>query len=57
MRFFGGLGLAGVVLSLLTFLYLTALYLFTDTPTAPNLYCSRRARHHQCTLAIGQLFG
>ncbi|MEZ4623125.1 MAG: hypothetical protein R2867_47550 [Caldilineaceae bacterium] len=35
MRFFGGLGLAGVVLSLLTFLYLTALYLFTDTQQRP----------------------
>lgn len=35
MRFFGGLGLAGLVASLLTFLYLTGLYLFTDTQQRP----------------------
>ena len=35
MRFFGGLGLAGIVLSLLTFLYLTGLYFFTDTQQRP----------------------
>jgi glycosyltransferase involved in cell wall biosynthesis len=35
MRFFGGLGLAGIVISLLTFLYLTGLYLFTDTQQRP----------------------
>jgi glycosyltransferase involved in cell wall biosynthesis len=35
MRFFGGLGLAGLLVSLLTFGYLTALYLFTDTQQRP----------------------
>ncbi len=35
MRFFGGLGLAGILISLLTFIYLTALYLFTDTQQRP----------------------
>lgn len=35
MRFFGGLGLAGIILSLLTFLYLTALYLVADTQQRP----------------------
>jgi glycosyltransferase involved in cell wall biosynthesis len=35
MRFFGGLGLTGMVISLLTFLYLTGLYLFTDTQQRP----------------------
>jgi len=35
MRFFGGLGLVGMTLSLLTFLYLTALYVFTDTQQRP----------------------
>jgi glycosyltransferase involved in cell wall biosynthesis len=40
MRFFGGLGLAGMVLSLLTFLYLTALYIFTDTQQRPIFYAA-----------------
>lgn len=35
MRFFGGLGLAGMSASLLTFFYLTALYIFTDTQQRP----------------------
>lgn len=35
MRFFGGLGLGGIALSLLTFLYLTGLYLFTQTQQRP----------------------
>jgi len=35
MRFFGGLGLAGISLSLLTFLYLTGLYVLTDTQQRP----------------------
>lgn len=35
MRFFGGIGLVGIGLSLLTFLYLTGLYLFTDTQQRP----------------------
>lgn len=35
MRFFGGLGLTGIALSLLTFVYLTALYIFTDTQQRP----------------------
>ena len=35
MRFFGGLGLVGIVLSLLTFVYLTGLYIFTDTQQRP----------------------
>lgn len=35
MRFFGGLGLGGIVLSLLTFVYLTGLYVFTDTQQRP----------------------
>jgi len=35
MRFFGGLGLAGISVSLLTFFYLTALYIFTDTQQRP----------------------
>ena len=35
MRFFGGLGLMGIVVSLLTFLYLTGLYVFTDTQQRP----------------------
>ncbi len=45
MRFFGGLGLAGMAVSLLTFVYLTLLYVLTDTQQrkkAPDLYCSRR---------------
>ncbi|MCB0062093.1 MAG: glycosyltransferase family 2 protein [Caldilineaceae bacterium] len=35
MRFFGGLGLVGMVLSLLTFFYLTGLYIFTETQQRP----------------------
>jgi glycosyltransferase involved in cell wall biosynthesis len=35
MRFFGGLGLAGMLLSLLTFLYLTGLYILADTQQRP----------------------
>jgi glycosyltransferase involved in cell wall biosynthesis len=35
MRFFGGLGLAGMALSLLIFLYLTGLYLFAETQQRP----------------------
>jgi len=35
MRFFGGLGLSGIVVSMLTFLYLTGLYVFTDTQQRP----------------------
>ena len=35
MRFFGGLGLVGLLLSALTFLYLAALYLFTATQQRP----------------------
>lgn len=35
IRFFGGLGLGGIMLSLLTFLYLTGLYIFTDTQQRP----------------------
>ena len=35
MRFFGGLGLAGISLSLITFVYLTLLYLLTDTQQRP----------------------
>ncbi|MEZ4868615.1 MAG: glycosyltransferase family 2 protein [Caldilineaceae bacterium] len=35
MRFFGGLGLIGILLSLVTFLYLTGLYLLTATQQRP----------------------
>ena len=35
MRFFGGLGLTGILISLLTFLYLTGLYVLTDTQQRP----------------------
>ncbi len=35
MRFFGGLGLTGIVLSILTFFYLTGLYVFTETQQRP----------------------
>ncbi len=35
MRFFGGLGLAGIVISFVTFLYLTALYAFAATQQRP----------------------
>lgn len=35
MRFFGGLGLAGMAISLITFLYLTLLYTLTDTQQRP----------------------
>ena len=35
MRFFGGLGLIGIVLSALIFLYLVVLYLFTQTQQRP----------------------
>ena len=35
MRFFGGLGLSGIILSVLTFLYLTALYLLAATQQRP----------------------
>jgi len=35
MRFFGGLGLAGMAVSLLTFVYLTLLYVLTDTQQRP----------------------
>jgi glycosyltransferase involved in cell wall biosynthesis len=35
MRFFGGMGLAGIAISLLTFLYLTGLYILTDTQQRP----------------------
>jgi glycosyltransferase involved in cell wall biosynthesis len=40
MRFFGGLGLAGMALSMLTFLYLTALYVFTNTQQRPIFYAA-----------------
>jgi glycosyltransferase involved in cell wall biosynthesis len=35
MRFFGGLGLAGIGVALLTFLYLTGLYIFAQTQQRP----------------------
>ena len=35
MRFFGGLGLTGIAVSLLTFVYLTGLYLFSETQQRP----------------------
>jgi len=35
MRFFGGLGLLGLALSALTFVYLVVLYLFTETQQRP----------------------
>ena len=35
MRFFGGLGLLGMAVSLLTFVYLTVLYVATDTQQRP----------------------
>jgi glycosyltransferase involved in cell wall biosynthesis len=35
MRFFGGMGLAGIVISLITFLYLTGLYYFFETQQRP----------------------
>lgn len=35
MRFFGGLGLAGMAISLLTFVYLTGLYVFAQTQQRP----------------------
>ncbi len=35
MRFFGGLGLIGIAISLLTFLYLTGLYFFAETQQRP----------------------
>lgn len=35
MRFFGGLGLVGIVVSFVTFLYLTALYAFAATQQRP----------------------
>lgn len=35
MRFFGGLGLAGLLLSVAVFLFLSALYIFTDTQKRP----------------------
>lgn len=35
MRFFGGLGLAGMAISLTTFVYLTLLYILTDTQQRP----------------------
>ncbi|MDQ3249955.1 MAG: hypothetical protein M3Q45_12215, partial [Chloroflexota bacterium] len=35
MRFFGGLGLAGITVSLLTFVYLTLLYVFANTQQRP----------------------
>lgn len=35
MRFFGGLGLTGIAISLITFVYLTGLYVFADTQQRP----------------------
>ncbi|MEZ4836486.1 MAG: hypothetical protein R2873_31595 [Caldilineaceae bacterium] len=35
MRFFGGLGLTGIVISLVTFFYLTGLYIFAQTQQRP----------------------
>ncbi len=35
IRFFGGLGLAGIAISLVTFLYLTGLYIFAATQQRP----------------------
>jgi glycosyltransferase involved in cell wall biosynthesis len=35
MRFFGGLGLAGLIIAALTYLYLLGLYLFTNTQQRP----------------------
>jgi uncharacterized membrane protein len=40
MRFFGGLGLIGLAISLLIFLYLTGLYVFTDTQKRPIFYAA-----------------
>lgn len=40
MRFFGGLGLAGMSISLITFVFLTALYIFTDTQKRPIFYAA-----------------
>lgn len=40
MRFFGGLGLIGLAISLLVFLYLTGLYLLTDTQKRPIFYAA-----------------
>lgn len=35
MRFFGGMGLIGMAVSMLTFVYLTGLYVFTETQQRP----------------------
>ncbi len=40
MRFFGGLGLAGMSISLLTFVFLTVLYILTDTQKRPIFYAA-----------------
>jgi glycosyltransferase involved in cell wall biosynthesis len=40
MRFFGGLGLAGMAMSLATFIYLTLLYVMTDTQQRPIFYAA-----------------
>ena len=40
MRFFGGIGLVGMTISLLTFLFLTLLYLLTDTQKRPIFYAA-----------------
>jgi len=40
MRFFGGLGLIGMFISLVIFLFLTGLYLFTDTQKRPVFYAA-----------------
>jgi glycosyltransferase involved in cell wall biosynthesis len=40
MRFFGGLGLAGMAISLAIFIYLTFLYVLTDTQQRPIFYAA-----------------
>ncbi len=40
MRFFGGLGLAGMAISLAIFIYLTFLYMLTDTQQRPLFYAA-----------------
>ena len=55
MRFFGGLGLLGLIVSALIFIYLVALYLFYQHPAAPHLHCRRCACHHQRPALPGRL--
>ena len=48
MRFFGGLGLVGIIASVLIFVYLILLYSLTDTQQRPSLSLLESWRSSVC---------